>query len=97
MELKEVKEAKEEGGWEGRETATKKGHHTCRGKYGTTNYAPTHPKLEAAAASSDLEPEIAFTFGGKEAIETAFGCTELAFAVLARGYLLVLVHWCRYR
>ena len=66
-----------------------KGHCTVRGNDDCDDYAPPHPESEAAAASSDLEPAIPFVFGGKEAVVTAVGYTELAFDVFARGYLLV--------
>ena len=46
----------------------------------------------AAAASSDSEPVIPFVFGGgKEAVATAVGYTELVSVVLAMSYHLVLL------
>ena len=45
--------------------------------------------LASAVASYDLNLEIPFVFGCKQAKETAVGYTELAFDVFARGYLLV--------
>ena len=47
--------------------------------------------LASAVASYDLNLEIPFVFGCKEAKETAVGYTELAFAVFKQGYLLVLL------
>ena len=94
---KEPEEAEEEGQWKGRERTMTKGRRIGRDDDDENDYAPPHPESEAAAASSDSELVIPFAFGGKEAVETAVGYTELTFAVFDRGYLLVLVHWCRYR
>ena len=44
--------------------------------------------LAAAAALSDLEPEISFGFGWEEDMSTADGYNKLAFAGFARVYLL---------
>ena len=63
-----------------------------RGEDGYDNYVLPHLDYESATASSDSEPMIPFTFGGKEAVETGIGYTELAFAVFAQGYLIVLIH-----
>ena len=68
-----------------------------RGDDDEDNYAPPHLELEEAAALYDLELAILFAFERKEAVVTAVVYTKLTFAVFARGYLLVLVHWCRYR
>ena len=43
-------------------------HRTVRGNNNYDDYAPPHPKSEAAAASSDLEPEIPFAFGPRYAV-----------------------------
>ena len=76
-------------------STTTKGCHTGRGDNDNGDYAPIHPDSEAAAASSDSEPEIPFACRGKEAVLPAVGYTELAFAVFTRGYLLALIHWFR--
>ena len=60
------------------------------------NYSPPHPESKTAAASSDLDPVITFAFRGGEAVSTVVRYTKLSFAIFARGYLLVLVHWFRY-
>ena len=70
-----------------------KGCHLVRVDDYNNNYAPPHPELEASASSSNSDPTILFSFGGKEAVETAAGYINLAFAVFARDYLLILFHW----
>ena len=75
----------------------KKGNHPCRGDDDYNDYTPPHPEYDAAAVLSDSEPAILFAFGGKYAMENAVEYTEIVFAVFDRGYLLVLVHWCRYQ
>ena len=47
-------------------------------------------------ASPDSELAIPFAFRVKEAVENAVGYTKLAFTIFDQGYLLILVHWCRY-
>ena len=51
------------------------------------------PPLESVsvAALSDSETETRFKFWGKEAVLTAFGYTDIAFDVFARGYILFLI------
>ena len=53
-------------------------------------FPPTPPPLVSAAAttSSDLEPEIPFRFGWKEAVATVYGYTKLVFDGFAQVYLL---------
>ena len=46
---------------------------------------------------SDSDLVIPFLFWGKEVVENVVGYTKLAFAVFVRGYLPILVHWCRYQ
>ena len=83
----------EEGCWEGREKTTKKGLRTVRGNGDKDNdYSPTHPELEVAAALSDSDTAIPFTFGSKQAVETLVRYTKLAFDAFAHSFLLVLVH-----
>ena len=97
MRLADTEEAEEEGWWEGMERTTTKGIHMGRGDYEYDDYSLTNPESEAVAALSNLKPAILFAFGGKEAIGNAFGCTELAFSVVAWGHLFPPVHWCRYQ
>ena len=66
---------------------TTKGDHMGNGN----NNASRPPSLAALEASSDLEPEITFGFGGQEFMETAAEYTNLTFAVFAHGCLLVLL------
>ena len=73
------------------------GRHKGRGDNRNGGYAYTHPELEAAAAFSNSEPLIPLTFKGKEAVATTVRYTKIVFAVFAKGYLLVLVHWSQYR
>ena len=44
--------------------------------------------LTAAAAPSDLEPEIPFEFGWEEDVATVDGYTKLAFSRFTRVYML---------
>ena len=56
------------------------------------NYDPPWLESESVAASSNLESEIPFVFGGKDTMVTAVGYIELVFAVFARGCILILFH-----
>ena len=53
--------------WEERQRTTTKGNCMVRGNNDYGDYASSHPESEAAAALSDLEPEIPFTFGPRYA------------------------------
>ena len=55
----------------------------------TTNIPP--PSLAAAAAHSELKMAIPFGLEGKDTAATLDGYGEIAFAVFARGSVLVLV------
>ena len=72
-----------------------KGCRTGRGDDDYKYYPPPQPDSEAAAALSNLGPEISFAFGGEEAVAIAVRYIELVFAVSAQGYLLFLVHFFR--
>ena len=96
-DLEEVEEADEEGQWEWKERTTTKGRLTNRGNDDYDSYASTHLESEVAAAATDSEAEILFAFKGKDSVATAFGYTDIVVAVLVPVYLLVLVHWLRYR
>ena len=61
-EPEEAEEAEEEGRLEERNRKTTKGHCTGMGYDDYEDYALPHPESEAAAASSDSEPEIPFAF-----------------------------------
>ena len=82
-EEEETEEAEEEGLWEGKDTKMTKGSLTVMGDDDNDNYTPTHPELEAMAALSNSEPDIALTFGGKYAVATAVRYTEIAFDVFS--------------
>ena len=86
-------EEAEEGGGGKLGEATKKGHHMGEGHENEDedDYDPLPLELLAAASSSDLEPVIPLLFGFQEAVETAVKYTKLAFSVLVRGYILVLL------
>ena len=76
---------------------TTKGRRTRKGENDGNDYVPPHLESEAASALSDLELVIPFVFGGKEAVTNMVGYTNLAFTIFDRGYILILVHWCRYQ
>ena len=80
------------GGWRylGREGAdVDKGEPQNRQYVNCYYYPPSSPPLvsAAAAAFSDSDPSITFGFGGEEAVATADGYTETAFAGFTWVYL----------
>ena len=68
-----------------------KGCHMVRVDDYNNNYAPPHPELEASASSSNSDPTILFSFGGKEAVETAMDTPRSRLPFLPEGYLLVIM------